>query len=141
MSKFILFADGILQARYDSDIHGDNIPDGAIEVSDDLFFQTINETDVQWALVDGEIVTQELPPPPIFVPSVVSMRQARLALLSSDLLAGVNAAVEQMPEAAQIEWEYATTVDRNSQLVIGLSSLLNLDSDALDELFTAAAAL
>jgi hypothetical protein len=68
MSKFILFTNGILSARYDVAIHGDKIPDDAIAVADELFFQTINETDGIWSLVDGAIIKQPFPAPePAFV--------------------------------------------------------------------------
>lgn len=64
MSKHILFNElGVLCARYDSEIHGNNIPAEALEVKDALFFQTINETDSVWSLVDGAIVKLPLPDP------------------------------------------------------------------------------
>ena len=78
-------------------------------------------------------------------PRVVTMRQARLALLGAGLLAGVDAAIAALPsptrEAARIEWEYAATVERGSALVTTLGGALDLDDAALDALFAAAAAL
>lgn len=65
MSKHILFgADGVLVTRYDSDIHG-KIPTEAIEVVDELFLQTISETDGTWKrdLVTGDITKHPLPMP------------------------------------------------------------------------------
>jgi hypothetical protein len=62
MAKKILFIDGKLAARYDNLIN-QTIPDDAIEVSDNLFFKTINETDGVWSLVDGDIVKLPLPKP------------------------------------------------------------------------------
>jgi hypothetical protein len=63
--KYILFdpLTKVLSARYDSEIHGDNIPDGAIEVSDELFLQTINEQDGLWTLVREDIVKLPFPEP------------------------------------------------------------------------------
>ena len=79
------------------------------------------------------------------VPAVVTMRQARLALLGAGLLAGVKAAINALPskqkEAAKIEWEYATDVQRSSGLVLMMGAALGLDDAALDALFVAAAAL
>lgn len=76
---------------------------------------------------------------------VVSMRQARLALLGAGLMAQVNAAIAAMPgvegEAARIEWEFANEIARNSSLVSGLSSALGLTDAQLDQLFNTAAAL
>jgi hypothetical protein len=75
----------------------------------------------------------------------VSMRQARLALLSAGKLADVDAAIAALPsphkEAAQIEWEYATEVKRTSPLVRNLMPALALDDAAMDNLFKAAASL
>ena len=44
-------------------------------------------------------------------------------------------------EAAQVEWEYATEVQRNSDLVMGLIPALGLTEQQTDELFIAAASL
>ena len=87
----------------------------------------------------------ELPeyvPPVEPVPQVVTMRQARLALLVAGLLGRVNDALAAMPdvegEAARIEWEYATTVERDSPLIAGLAGALGLDDGAIDALFISA---
>lgn len=79
------------------------------------------------------------------VPQVVTMRQARLALLAADLLDRVGPAIGALPEAqrraALIEWEYSTTVSRTSALTAQLAAVLDLDSADLDSLFEVAAAL
>jgi hypothetical protein len=79
------------------------------------------------------------------VPEVVTMRQARLALLGAGLLAQVNAAIAAMPgaegDAARIEWEYAQEVRRDSPLVAALLAALGLTDEALDNLFTEGAKL
>jgi hypothetical protein len=79
------------------------------------------------------------------VPTAVSMRQARLALLGTNKLADVDAAIAAMPspqkEAAQIEWEYATEVKIDSELVLGLITALGLTEQETDELFIQAASL
>jgi hypothetical protein len=46
-----------------------------------------------------------------------------------------------MPQAAQIEWEYAQEVRRDNALISTLAANLGLDSAAVDMLFTAGAAL
>ena len=81
-----------------------------------------------------------IPPPPV-IPSVITMRQARLALLGAGLLDTVNAGISTMPQADQIEGEFAATVDRSSPLVATLATSLGLDSGVLDALFTAGAGL
>lgn len=76
-----------------------------------------------------------------YIPSLVSMRQARLALLQSGLLAQVNAAIAVGSEADKITWEYATEVRRGDALVAGLSAALGLSASQLDDLFTLAVTL
>lgn len=87
----------------------------------------------------------EYVPAVVAVPEVVTMRQARLALLGAGLLAQVNTAVANMPgdegEAARIEWEYAMEVRRDSRLVAGLSEILGLTDEAMDNLYRTAAGL
>lgn len=72
---------------------------------------------------------------------VVSMRQARLALLDADLLADVDSAVANLDHAARITWEYATEVRRSDPLVAQLGPALGLTSAQVDDLFRAAARL
>ena len=73
------------------------------------------------------------------VPSSVTMRQARLALLHADRLGMVEMAIAGMEspqrEAAQIEWEFAATVDRASPLLAMLTSALGMTDEELDQLF------
>ena len=96
-----------------------------------------------WRGDHWEIVPGEVPSDP--VPVVVTMRQARLALLGAGLLAQVNTAVANMPgaegDAARIEWEYAQEVRRDSPLVAGLSAALGLTDETLDNLYKVAAEL
>jgi hypothetical protein len=94
---------------------------------------------------DGlELAPLAAPAPPA-VPQSVTMRQARLALLASGKYAGVDAAIDSLPspqkEAARIEWDYASDVERNSPTVTMLGTALDLDDGALDALFTTAAGL
>ena len=85
------------------------------------------------------------PPEPIAVPRIVTMRQARLALLGAGKLAAVNAAINALPsptkEAAMIEWEYSQEVNRQNGLVAQLAPLLGMTDADLDALFIAGAAL
>ena len=94
---------------------------------------------------DGWIVTDEEPPIAASVPAEVTMRQARLALHAAGKLSSVNAAVNALPDppktAALIEWEYSSTVRRDSQFVALLGPALGLDAAGLDALFVAASKL
>lgn len=73
-----------------------------------------------------------------YVPDQVSMRQARLALLSAGLLDQVDGAIAD--PAARIEWEYAQIVKRDSPLIAGLTGGLGLTEAQVDDLFKAAEA-
>ena len=79
------------------------------------------------------------------VPRAVTMRQARLALLGAGALAGVDAAINAMPEptrsAARIEWEYSQEVQRHNGFVAALGPALGMSSAQIDALFVAAAKL
>ena len=74
-------------------------------------------------------------------PEIVSMRQARLALLQANLLTLVSEAIENGSEADKITWEYATEVRRDDALVLNLSQALDLTDAMLDDLFILAASL
>lgn len=83
--------------------------------------------------------------PPPAVPQIVTMRQARLTLLGAGLLAGVEAAINALPEpqksAARIEWDYSSEVHRGKPFVATLAAALGLTDAQLDALFTQAAQL
>ena len=75
----------------------------------------------------------------IEVTKVVTMRQARLALLQSGLLAAIESAIQNgTDEAMKIEWEYATELRRDWASLITLIEALNITSEQLDELFALA---
>ncbi len=112
-------------------------PDAFIDAPDDFDIERLSE----YRVIDGQVV---LPPPtPV---TAVTMRQARLALLGAGLLDDVDAAIASIPDpvqrkAAQIEWEYATIVERNSALIQQLAPALGLTEAQMDELFATAARL
>lgn len=80
-------------------------------------------------------------PEPIQVPQVVTIRQAKLALLQAGLLDDVDAAVAQADRATQIEWEYATEVKRGWPTLLTLQTALGMTNEQVDELFIRAASL
>jgi hypothetical protein len=85
------------------------------------------------------------PVPAPVIPAIVTMRQARLALLGAGLLDGVETAIDALPspqkEAARIEWDYSSEVHRNKPFVALLGASLGLTDPQLDDLFTQASAL
>ena len=98
----------------------------------------------------GEVWQAEQPPMVTFEPvasdvTSVTMRQARLALLSAGKLDDVDNAINALPDPmrreAQIEWEFAGTVEKQSPLIQSLASSIGLDAEGLTELFNYAATL
>lgn len=76
---------------------------------------------------------------------VVSMRQARLALLQANKLSLVDDAIALIPEpdhsAIKVEWEYANTVERNSPWMGTMGQALGMTDEDLDNLFQIAEGL
>lgn len=134
---------GFLTGAYLQEIHPDH---------SDNHFIVSNEDRLNWvnlkmnATRDGleAYVPEPVVLPPI-VPQKVTMRQARLALLNAGKLADVDVAIASLPspqkEAAQIEWEWSSTVERSRPLVQTLGTLLSLSEQDLDNLFIEAATL
>ena len=127
---------------------------GVREIDADLYAQWVangNQKADYWTPIpdppspqarwDGQ---QWVEPPP-YKPQSCTMRQARLALLQVGKLADVDAAIAAMPEPqksrAQIEWEYAATVDRISPLMSSLGPVLHMSDAELDALFKLAVTL
>lgn len=105
------------------------------------------EATAQPLVFNGSSITQNYTVSDIVVPvpTEVTMRQARLALLSQGHLTNAENALNGLSEpdrsAALIEWEYALSVDRNSTLVQTMITLLGLTTQEADDLFTLAASL
>lgn len=75
------------------------------------------------------------------VPQQVTMRQARLALLSAGLLDDVEMVIAAAGRAAQLEWEYAAVVDRSNPAVAIVQQQKSLTDAQIDDLFREAAKL
>lgn len=79
---------------------------------------------------------------PYSVPNLVTMRQARIALLRKGKLNDVEACIQSMTgtegDEARIEWEYSSLVDRNRPLMQKVIDLIGLTNTEVDELFTLA---
>ena len=68
------------------------------------------------------------------IPKTITLRQARLYLLSINLLDDLEDIINQS-RAYQIEWEYANQIERESTLITILGQALHLDSDVIDNMF------
>ncbi|MDR4518972.1 MAG: glycoside hydrolase [Nitrosomonas sp.] len=72
------------------------------------------------------------------VPNVVPMKNARLALLDSDLLSAVDAHVQTLSDSDKIHWQYATEIRRDHPLVESVRNALGWPDRRIDDLFIAA---
>ena len=100
-----------------------------------------------WIVMQGERPSPEhvaqadgawiIPPTP--VPEVVTMRQARQAMLNAGILGQVDSLIAAMPgeegESARIDWEFARDVRRDWPLVAALGSQLGMSNEQIDDLF------
>jgi hypothetical protein len=76
------------------------------------------------------------------IPSVVTIRQARLALNQFNLLDSVNAVIAgSNDKSLQIEWEFCTEVKRSWPALVALQPALSLTDREIDDLFVLAATL
>ena len=122
--KLILQNDRIAGAATD-DYTG---PDAWIAAPEDY------DPDKEYRVIDGDLVAQ--------VPQLVTVRQAKLALLQAGLLDDVEAAIAASDNrAAQIEWEYATEFRRDWPALVAMQSVLGLTDAQIDDLFRLAATL
>lgn len=100
------------------------------------------EQDLDQARADWEVAEGINTHP---VPQEVSMRQARLALRRAGHLSNVQAALDAMTgdegEEARIEWEFAGSVTRDSDLITSIGAGLGLTEAQIDDLFRAAAGI
>ena len=76
-----------------------------------------------------------------YASTVITPRQARLALLNAGLLNAVEAYVATQSRSVQIEWEFANEIRRDWQPVLQAASALGLSNAQVDELFMSAASL
>lgn len=105
-----------------------NKEDGFVKVDENVVCGMIQNEDGSFSNPIIEVVQ--------VIPQIVTMRQARLALLQSGILADVETAIQNgTDEVLKIEWEYSTTVKRDWQNLITLASSLGLTEEHLDNLF------
>ncbi len=141
---------GVLNARYDSDINP-AIPDGAIELPEALFVRTLSEKDGAWMLLGGVVTKVEIPNPLPQIPEAESNRslmivtrfQAMAALESIGELDAVEAyfSATDTPKLHKLAWENTLHFYRLSPLVEAVGEMLGLNDDQLDELFESAAGI
>lgn len=104
---------------------------------DYVIFETLEK--VSKEKIDAALILKEQKEKELSVPSLITARQARLALLKIGKLEDVSIVINSLEsptkEQIQIEWEYATEIYRNHNFIETLGASLGLDKNALDDLF------
>jgi hypothetical protein len=121
----------------------DTVPWGnAFPVSDAVRAIHIAHPDYVW---DGatlsEYVPPVQPPEPEYIPTQISMRQARLILLQYGLLDTVSGIVAGLPQNYQIEWEYAQYAERSNPLIGMVATAAGMTTEQIDAMFLAGSQL
>lgn len=92
--------------------------------------------------VDGKFITPYVAPS---IPTSITMRQARLALLQAGKLSDIDTALAYLPspqkEQAKIEWEYGSEVERHNGWIESLAPMLGMTDEDVDGLFVLGATL
>lgn len=102
-------------------------------------------TDEHFKDASAPELPQYVEPPPQ-IPSVITMRQARLAMLSSGLLDKVEPAIATIEGAdkksiAEIEWQFSQSIERSAPWFSEITNAMGLTSEQVDSLFKQAGEL
>lgn len=123
---------------YSDDIHT-NIPTPNIEVTEKVWQEALNINANCYE--KGKFIFRDFRTPEeieayekSLIPKTITLRQARLYLLSIGLLDDLENIISQN-RAYQIEWEYANQIERELPLVKILGQTLNLNDEQIDNMF------
>ncbi|MCT7405611.1 hypothetical protein [Aliarcobacter cryaerophilus] len=138
--KYVHLENNKILGWYDDLIHSE-IPTPNIEVSDEVWQEAININancyeNEKFIVKDFRTLEEIEAYEKSLIPKTITLRQARLYLLSIGLLDDLENIINQN-RAYQIEWEYANQIERESPLVkiLGQALSLYLDDDAIDNMF------
>ena len=123
---------------YDKSIHSE-IPTPNIEVDEKVWQEALSINancykDGEFIVKDFRTAEEIAEYEKSLIPKTITLRQARLYLLSIGFLDDLENIISQN-RAYQIEWEYANQIERESPLVKILGQVLNLDDTAIDNMF------
>lgn len=125
--------------------------DGVIQRIEDLACIPVDERNgdyrqyLAWVAEGNEPEPYVEPEVEEVIPTTITMRQARLALLAAGKLSQVDAAIATLPspqkEQAKIAWDYSSEVQRSNGVAQLLGPMLGLTEEQIDDLFLAGSKL
>lgn len=147
MTKFaMLNAEGFATAFYDRDMHGNDIPTGVIEITDEQWLEYIDNQGRR-KFADGQLVEFVPPPPQPIIPDRVSSRQFFMMLDKMDATTNpgiydqVDGWVASQPRAIRLVYEKAGSFVRTDEMLQQGFTSLGFTPEQVDAFFMAAAAL
>jgi len=143
-----MFFSASVGAFFSPVIHGDKIPHDAVKITSKKHQELLAGQAAGKVISSdctGNPVLIDSPPKKDETPPEITMRQCRLILHREQLLPMVQSAINELDEPkrteAQIEWDYASSVRRDSEIVFILAAALGIEDTRLDNLFLAASKL
>ena len=114
---------GTIVGFYSTAVHGSNIPETAVPISDEQWLACL-DAGGRWTYLGGVLAQSPAPVPTIEErreAMAASPAQIRVTLWQLDLIGTVQAIANADPKAA-IVWEYATEIRRTNDLIDALGS-------------------
>ena len=139
-------AGGFATAYYDRDVHGNDIPTGVIEITDEQWLEYIDNQGRR-KFADGQLVEFVPPPPQPIIPDRVSSRQffMMLDIMDATTNPGIFDRVENwvasQPRAIRLAYEKAGSFVRTDENLQQGFAELGFSTDDVVAFFVAASAL
>ncbi len=115
MKKALVNEDGLVLAFYAEEIHGEDIPDGTVDVTDEQW-REILESCGSKLLINGEIVDAEVPPIETPEPITVVYSVDLWSRMTDDEADQVGAAMDDQPFRVRKIFESASTFRSDHEL-------------------------
>ena len=115
MKKALVNEDGLVLAFYAEEIHGEDIPDGTVDVTDEQWREILQSCGSK-LLINGEIVDAEVPPIEIPEPVTVVYSVDLWSRMTEDEADQVGAAMDHQPFRVRKIFESASTFRSDHEL-------------------------
>lgn len=115
MKKALVNEDGLVLAFYAEEIHGEDIPDGTVDVTDEQWREILQSCGSK-LLINGEIVDAEVPPIETPEPVTVVYSVDLWSRMTEDEAAQVGAVMDDQPFRVRKIFESASTFRSDHEL-------------------------